>query len=189
MVGEGGPGPPGRGRRRCHPARPRLTQEALDELIGNAVNQTPREGLSRSPARRENGCEVIGVADRGPGIRRTTRSRSSSGSRAPMATASAGHDSASPSCRRSRRRTAGRWGARPARRRAVVELRLPRQNAGHVPAVPEMAPASAALRSARPEPRREPSWPTYAGVASATVPRRAAHPASQASPAAATHPP
>jgi len=26
---------------------------------------------------------------------------------------------------------------------AVVELRLPRQNGGHVPPVPEMAPASA----------------------------------------------
>ena len=36
--------------------------EALDELIGNAVNQTPPGRPVEISARRENGCEVIGVA-------------------------------------------------------------------------------------------------------------------------------
>lgn len=43
--------------------------EALDELIGNAVTATLPGTYIEVSARHEAGCEVIGVADRGPGIR------------------------------------------------------------------------------------------------------------------------
>ena len=44
-------------------------EEALDELIGNAVTAAPPAEPVEVSARREGGCAVIAVADRGPGIR------------------------------------------------------------------------------------------------------------------------
>jgi signal transduction histidine kinase len=44
-------------------------EEALDELIGNAVAAAPPAEPIEVSARRDGGCAVIAVADRGPGIR------------------------------------------------------------------------------------------------------------------------
>jgi signal transduction histidine kinase len=124
---------------------PGRLQEALDELIGNAVNQTPPGRPVEISARRENGCEVIGVADRGPGIReddtkpifeRFARADGDRkrGARLGLAIVQAIAKAHGGSVGVRDRPGGG----------AVVELRLPRQNAGHAPAMPEMAPASAA---------------------------------------------
>jgi signal transduction histidine kinase len=124
---------------------PGRLQEALDELIRNAVNQTPPGRPVEISARRENGCEVIGVADRGPGIReddtkpifeRFARADGDRkrGARLGLAIVQAIAKAHGGSVGVRDRPGGG----------AVVELRLPRQSAGHVPAVPEMAPASAA---------------------------------------------
>jgi signal transduction histidine kinase len=44
-------------------------EEAVDELIGNAVTAAPAAEPIEVSARRDGGCAVIAVADRGPGIR------------------------------------------------------------------------------------------------------------------------
>jgi signal transduction histidine kinase len=44
-------------------------EQALDELIGNAVTTAPPAKPIEVSARRDGGCTVISVADRGPGIR------------------------------------------------------------------------------------------------------------------------
>jgi signal transduction histidine kinase len=48
-------------------------QEALDELIGNAVTETPAGASVDISARHAQGCEVVEIADRGPGIREDDR--------------------------------------------------------------------------------------------------------------------
>jgi two-component system OmpR family sensor kinase len=123
---------------------PGRLQEALDELIGNAVDQAPSGKPIEISARHEDGCEVIGVADRGPGIReddtkpifdRFARADGDRkrGARLGLAIVQAIAKAHGGSVGVRDRPGGG----------AVVELRLPRQNGGHVPAVPEMAPASA----------------------------------------------
>jgi signal transduction histidine kinase len=127
---------------------PDRLQEALDELIGNAVTQTPSGMPIEVSARHEDGCEVIGVADRGPGIReddtkpvfdRFARADGDRkrGARLGLAIVRAIAEAHGGSVGVRDRPGGG----------AVVELRLPRQNAGHGPAVPTMAPASAAPRA------------------------------------------
>ena len=128
---------------------PGRLQEALDELIGNAVHQTPSGKPIEISARHEDGCEVIGVADRGPGIReddtkpifeRFARADGDRkrGARLGLAIVQAIAKAHGGSVGVRDRPGGG----------AVVELRLPRQNAGHGPAVPTMAPASAVARGA-----------------------------------------
>jgi signal transduction histidine kinase len=124
---------------------PGRLQEALDELIGNAVSQAlPGKPIEIS-ARREDGCEVIGVADRGPGIReddtkpifdRFARADGDRerGARLGLAIVQAIAKAHGGSVGVRDRPGGG----------AIVELRLPRQNAVPRPAVPEMAPAGAA---------------------------------------------
>ena len=123
---------------------PGRLQEALDELIGNAVDQAPSGRPIEISARQEDGCEVIGVADHGPGIReddtkpifdRFARADGDRkrGARLGLAIVQAIAKAHGGSVGVRDRPGGG----------AVVELRLPQQNGGHVPAVPEMAPASA----------------------------------------------
>ena len=124
---------------------PGLFQEALDELIGNAVHQTPSGKPIEISARHEDGCEVIGVADRGPGIReddtkpifeRFARADGDRkrGARLGLAIVQAIAKGARLVWAGVRDRPGGG---------AVVELRLPRQDPGQGPAMPGMATASA----------------------------------------------
>ncbi len=117
--------------------------EALDELIGNAVTETLPGTPVEVSAWHEDGCEVIGVADRGPGIRvddkkpifdRFARADGNRkrGARLGLAIVQAIAEAHGGSVAVRDRPGGG----------AVVELRLPRQNDGHGPTVPEMAPAS-----------------------------------------------
>jgi signal transduction histidine kinase len=119
--------------------------EALDELIGNAVTQTPPGTSVEVSTRHENGCEVIEVADRGPGIREDgektifdrfapadgNRKR---GARLGLAIVRAIAEAHGGSVGVRDRPGGG----------AVVELRLPREGPGHEPAGGAIAPASAA---------------------------------------------
>jgi len=128
---------------------PDRLQEALDELIGNAVTATPSGIPIEVSARPEDGCEVIGVADRGPGIREDDKkplfdrfARADGdrkrGARLGLAIVQAIAEAHGGSVGVRDRPGGG----------AVVELRLPRQNAGHGPAGPEMAPARAVPQTA-----------------------------------------
>jgi signal transduction histidine kinase len=123
---------------------PERLQEALDELIGNAVTETPPGTPIEVSARHEDGCEVIEVADRGPGIReddkkpvfdRFTRADGNRkrGARLGLAIVKAIAEAHGGSVGVRDRPGGG----------AVVELRLPRQGPGHEPAAAGMAPASA----------------------------------------------
>jgi signal transduction histidine kinase len=123
---------------------PGRLQEALDELIGNAVSQTPSGRPIEISARHEDGCEVIGVSDRGPGIReddtkpifdRFARADGDRkrGARLGLAIVQAIAKAHGGSVGVHDRPGGG----------AVVELRFPRQNGRHAPAMPEMTPASA----------------------------------------------
>jgi two-component system OmpR family sensor kinase len=119
--------------------------EALDELIGNAVTQTPPGTSVEVSTRHENGCEVIEVADRGPGIREDgektifdrfapadgNRKR---GARLGLAIVRAIAEAHGGSVGVRDRPGGG----------AAVELRLPREGPGHEPAGGAIAPASAA---------------------------------------------
>lgn len=53
------------------PLDPARFLDALDELIGNAVAHTPKGTSVVLSVRREDGCVVVAVADRGPGIPRS----------------------------------------------------------------------------------------------------------------------
>jgi signal transduction histidine kinase len=126
---------------------PGRLQEALDELIGNAISATPSGTSVEVSARPENGCEVIGVADRGPGIREDDKkpifdrfARADGdrkrGARLGLAIVQAIAEAHGGSVGVRDRPGGG----------AVVELRLPRQNGGPGSAVPETAPTSAAAQ-------------------------------------------
>lgn len=121
--------------------------EALDELIGNAVAAAPPAEPVDVSARRDGGCVVIAVADRGPGIRedsskpvfdRFTRAdgdfRRGRGARLGLALVKAIAEAHGGSVR---------IGSRPGGG-AVVELRLPLPGRGPEAAGAEMASASAA---------------------------------------------
>jgi signal transduction histidine kinase len=119
--------------------------EALDELIGNAVTETRPGTPIEVSARHEDGCEVIEVADRGPGIReddekpvfdRFARAdgHRKQGARLGLAIVKAIAEAHGGSIGVRDRPGGG----------AVVELRLPRQGPGHETAAAEMTPASAA---------------------------------------------
>ncbi len=57
------------------PLDPARVLDALDELIGNAFGHTPAGTAVTLSAWRENGCVVMAVADRGPGIPRSEQAR------------------------------------------------------------------------------------------------------------------
>ena len=109
--------------------------EALDELIDNAVTATPPGTYVEISARHEAGGEVIGVADRGPGIREDgekpifDRFAPADGNR---------QRGARLGLALVRAIVEAHGGSVAVRDRAgggtVVELRLPRQGPGHEPA-------------------------------------------------------
>jgi len=119
--------------------------EALDELIGNAVTETLPGTPIEVCARHEDGCEVIEVADRGPGIREDDkkpifdRFARADGNRKRGARLGLAIVNAIAEAHRGSVRVRDRPGGG-----AVVEFRLPRQGPGHEPAAAEMAPASTA---------------------------------------------
>ncbi len=119
--------------------------EALDQLISNAVTASDPGTLIEVSARHEDGCEVIEVADRGPGISADDKKpifdrfaradgNRERGARLGFAIVMAIAEAHGGSVGVRDRPGGG----------AVVELRLPRQGPGHEPAAAEMAPASAA---------------------------------------------
>jgi signal transduction histidine kinase len=57
------------------PLDPTRVIEALDELIGNAVEHTPAGTPIKLSARLEDGWLVVAVADSGPGIPRSEQAR------------------------------------------------------------------------------------------------------------------
>jgi signal transduction histidine kinase len=57
------------------PLDPPCFLDALDELIGNAVAHTPAGTPVRLSARCEDGCVVVAVADKGPGIPRPDKAQ------------------------------------------------------------------------------------------------------------------
>jgi signal transduction histidine kinase len=128
---------------------PDRLQEALDELIGNAVAEAPPGTIIEVSARHEDGCEVIEVADRGPGIREDdqkpifdrfaradgTRKRAA---RLGLAIVKAIAEAHGGSVGVRDRPGGG----------AIVELRLPQQSPGDEPATAEMASATTAPQTA-----------------------------------------
>ena len=127
---------------------PERLEEALDELIGNAVTAAPSAEPIEVSARRDGGCAVIAVADRGPGIReddskpifdRFTRADGNyergRGGRLGLAIVKAIAEAHGGSVRIGDRPGGG----------AVVELRLPWPDREREAARTRMASASAAL--------------------------------------------
>jgi len=119
--------------------------EALDELIGNAVAEAPPGAPIEVSARHEDGCEVVAVADRGPGIREDDKKpifdrfaradgNRKRGARLGLAIVKAITEAHGGSVRVRDRPGGG----------AVVELRLPLQAIGRESAAAEMVPTSAA---------------------------------------------
>ena len=147
---------------------PERIPEALDELIDNAVTATPPGAHVEISARHEAGCEVIGVADRGPGIREDgakpifDRFAPADGNR---------QRGARLGLALVRAIVEAHGGSVAVRDRAgggtVVELWLPRQGPGHEPAPGELAPAGAASqpdqRSGRRTGQRGPAGPGPGG--------------------------
>jgi signal transduction histidine kinase len=124
---------------------PDRLQEALDELIGNAITAAPPGTAIEVSARHEDVCEVIEVADRGPGIREDDKKpifdrfaradgNRKQGARLGLAIVKAIAEAHGGSVGVSDRPGGG----------AVVELRLPPQGPACETGAAEMAPASAA---------------------------------------------